>query len=212
MPVTTPPTSRKFFLLRCLIAHSFAHALHNLCFDAWETEIPNRYELYSTSNVTKDVLEMLRSDECGGAAVTIPIKASILPFLDELSHESKVTCACNTIVKLPFSEGVKLVGQKTDILGVHNTLMHTLCSQHPSILIPPSGVSYPESLHAAGMVIGGGATTRSATYALTLLGLSPIYLINRDDAEIRVLQNSMHHIRFVHLKNLKEWRERCDSR
>ncbi|KAF8997712.1 hypothetical protein BDQ17DRAFT_1362893 [Cyathus striatus] len=54
------------------------------------------------------------------------------------------------------------------------------------------------------MMIGGGATTRSAAYALTLLGLSPIYLANRGDAEIREIQDSMPHIRFVHLRSLKD--------
>jgi hypothetical protein len=35
------------------------------------------------------------------------------------------------------------------------------------------------------MVIGGGATTRSAIYALSGLGLAPIFLLNRDDEEVR---------------------------
>ncbi|KAF8997717.1 hypothetical protein BDQ17DRAFT_1309570 [Cyathus striatus] len=203
MPGTTPPASKKFFLFGYPIAHSFAPALHNLCFDAWEMEAANRYELYSTSKVTEEVLEVLRSEECGGAAVTMPIKASILPFLNEISHESKVTCACNTIIKVPTSAGVKFVGQNTDILGVLNTLLRALRSQHPYTSLPPT-VSYPDSLRAAGMVIGGGATTRSAAYALTLLGLSPIYLINRDDAEIREIQDSMPHIRFMHLRSPKD--------
>jgi quinate dehydrogenase len=47
--------------------------------------------------------------------VTMPLKSAIIPFLDELSPESQLTNACNTIVKIPLPDGgVKLVGQNTD--------------------------------------------------------------------------------------------------
>ena len=35
------------------------------------------------------------------------------------------------------------------------------------------------------MVIGGGATTRSAVHALYTLGMNPIFLANRDADEVR---------------------------
>jgi shikimate 5-dehydrogenase len=45
----------------------------------------------------------------------MPIKTAIIPFLDELSPESRITNACNTIVKVPTANGgIKLVGQNTD--------------------------------------------------------------------------------------------------
>lgn len=53
------------------------------------------------------------------------------------------------------------------------------------------------------MVIGGGATTRSAAYALHLLGLSPIFLVNRDVEEIREVQESLSHLKdtLIHLRH-----------
>ena len=42
-------------------------------------------------------------------------------------------------------------------------------------------------MKCAGLVIGGGTTARSAVYALSLLGLNPIFLLNRDDDEIESL-------------------------
>lgn len=44
----------------------------------------------------------------------MPMKVSMLSCLDEISLESKVTGACNTIVKVPTATGYKLVGQNTD--------------------------------------------------------------------------------------------------
>lgn len=35
------------------------------------------------------------------------------------------------------------------------------------------------------MVIGGGATTRSAVHALYTLGMNPVFLVNRDAAEVQ---------------------------
>jgi shikimate 5-dehydrogenase len=56
-------------------------------------------------------------------SVTMPIKVSMLPYLDEISPESKVTGACNTIVKVPTATGYKLVGQNTD--STFNTILST---------------------------------------------------------------------------------------
>jgi quinate dehydrogenase len=36
------------------------------------------------------------------------------------------------------------------------------------------------------MVIGGGATTRSAVHALYTLGMNPIFLANRDEGEVKI--------------------------
>ncbi|CAK5268072.1 unnamed protein product [Mycena citricolor] len=135
--------------------------------------------------------------------VTMPIKTAIIPFLDELSPESQVTNACNTIVKVKTADGgVKLVGQNTDILGVRNALLTALREQFPAKPIPSdASAAYQKSQGAfAGLVIGGGATTRSAAHALTLLGLSPIYLINRDVEEVKAVVDAMPHLTFVHLQ------------
>lgn len=108
------------------------------------------------------------------------IKSSIVPFLDRLTHEARVTGAVNTVVKV----GGKLVGTNTDILGVKNALLRALRLQHPDMVISPQG-RYPDNFGGAGLIIGGGATTRSAAHALATLGLHPIYLVNRDVGEVK---------------------------
>ncbi|KAJ7663928.1 hypothetical protein DFH06DRAFT_1128290 [Mycena polygramma] len=205
------PPSKKFHLFGYPIAHSAAPALHNKCFESLGTE--STYTIWSTSKVTEEMLAIIHDDECGGAAVTMPIKTAIIPFLDELSPESQITNACNTIVKVPTADGgIKLVGQNTDILGVRNALLSALREQHPS---PPSPIpSDASAAYApqpsgsspfAGLVIGGGATTRSAAHALTLLGLAPIFLINRDEDEVRAVMDAMRHLSakggLIHLRD-----------
>lgn len=116
-------------------------------------------------------------------SVTMPIKTAIIPYLDGLSPESEASGAVNTIVKVHSRDGPKLIGTNTDILGVKNALLRQLRLQHPNLTISPQA-SYSEGV-GAGAVFGGGATTRSAVYALMTLGLHPIYLINRDPDEIK---------------------------
>jgi len=133
----------------------------------------------------------------------MPLKTEILQHLDELTPAARATGACNTIVKVKRDDGTyKLVGTNTDVLGgfstclkrfrvcdlypfpgVRNALLRTLRAQHPSYAFRgnqrfPSGA-------ASALVIGGGATTRSAVYALSTLGLNPIFLVNRDEEEVR---------------------------
>ena len=54
-------------------------------------------------------------------------------------------------------------------------------------------------------MIGGGAKARSAIYALSLLGLHPIFLLNRDDEEIECLMNFFPNLKkkkgLIYLKN-----------
>ncbi|PFH49382.1 hypothetical protein AMATHDRAFT_4967 [Amanita thiersii Skay4041] len=201
----THPSSKTFYLFGFPIAHSAAPTLANHCFDAWDaTNSPNRYILWSTSKITEEMLEVLRSGECGGSAVTMPLKGLILPYLDEVSKESEATAACNTIVKVPCPTapyGFKLVGQNTDSKFY---VASPPVSQYPSIKIDTEA-SYSEPVKGAGFVIGGGATTRSAIYALSLLGLKPIFLINRDSSEIHEVQRAFPDLLvqnvLIHLQN-----------
>ncbi|KAF7303129.1 Pentafunctional arom polypeptide [Mycena kentingensis (nom. inval.)] len=198
-------SANNFHLFGFPIAHSSAPSLHIHCFKSLGKPEKN-FTLWSTSQVTPEMLEVVKSADVGGAAVTMPIKTAIIPFLDELSPESKITNACNTIVKVQLpGGGVKLVGQNTDILGVRNALLSALREQHPTKTIPSdASAAYPAGV-GAGLVIGGGATTRSAAHALTLLGLAPIYLINRDEKEVKDVMHAMPHLSsksgLIHLKD-----------
>ena len=123
----------------------------------------------------------------------MPLKTAIIPYLDDLTPEATQTGAVNTIVKVPiptespFSPRHKLVGTNTDILGVKNALLEVLRSQylslHPSKVIFPQA-QYGKYSRGAGVVIGGGATTRSAAHALWMMGLESVYLVDRDTGEV----------------------------
>jgi len=105
--------------------------------------------------------------------VTMPHKVSIIPHLDRLLDEGRVIGAVNTII-VSEEDGRRIyTGTNTDCIGIRDALL----SKAWFITEPGSN---------AGMVIGGGGTTRAAVYALNkYLGCSPIYLVNRDPREVR---------------------------
>ncbi|CAK9784198.1 Aminoacid dehydrogenase-like protein [Cutaneotrichosporon oleaginosum] len=171
---------KDIYLFGFPIAHSGAPSLHNLVFESIGS--PCTYKLWSTSAVTQAVLDELRSASSGGAAVTMPLKAEIMKYLDEISPEGYATGACNTVVPVEVNGHRKLVGTNTDFLGVRNSLLAALGTQHPGVSVGTTATYAPGQ--ASGMVIGGGATTRSAVHALYTLGMNPIFLANRDAAEV----------------------------
>ncbi|KAE9408667.1 hypothetical protein BT96DRAFT_913807, partial [Gymnopus androsaceus JB14] len=177
--------SNLFYLFGFPIAHSASPSFHNHMFNQLGGN--KSYSLFPTSKVIPEMLDEIHSENFGGASVTMPIKTAIMPYLDGLSPESKASGAVNTIVKIPSPDGPKFIGTNTDILGVKNALLRQLRLQHPNLTISPQA-SYSEGV-GAGAVFGGGATTRSAVYALMTLGLHPIYLINRDPDEIKAVQD-----------------------
>lgn len=102
----------------------------------------------------------------------MPYKVAIIPHLDSLLDEGRVIGAVNTIIIKEENGRRTYTGTNTDCIGIRDALL----SKSPT--------NRPKS--SAGMVVGGGGTTRAAVYALNkFLGCSPIYLVNRDDKEVQ---------------------------
>ena len=88
--------------------------------------------------------------------------------------------------------------------GVRNALLHAWRAQYPGHTAVPHA-RFPAGA-AAALVIGGGATTRSAVYALHHLGLAPIFLVNRDANEVaRVVESfAGAGIELIHLQSVAD--------
>ncbi|KAF8316183.1 Aminoacid dehydrogenase-like protein [Clavulina sp. PMI_390] len=196
---STNPDGKQFYLCGFPVAHSASPDFHNYIFGLLRNG--GYYQLHSTSKVTQKMLDMLRKDDCGGSSVTMPIKVAIIPYLDGITPEGKATGAVNTIVKVlnPATGKRELIGTNTDFLGIRNALLRQLRAQHPSRTISPKDAFEPGT--GSAMVIGGGATTRSAVHALHTLGLKPIFLVNRDKSEVEAVVESFPHLKetLVHL-------------
>lgn len=104
-------------LLGSPVAHSSSPAMHNLSF-----ELNNLDYRYLAFDITPDRLSSavngLKELKCLGFNLTMPLKRDILPLLDEISSESKICEAVNTVT---IKDG-KLIGTTTDGVGFFDSL------------------------------------------------------------------------------------------
>ncbi|MGH1365526.1 MAG: type I 3-dehydroquinate dehydratase [Calditrichia bacterium] len=105
-----------------------------------------------------------------GLSVTIPHKETIIPFLDEASNEVKISGVCNTVVRTANG----WTGHNTDFIAIE------------ALLRP-----YREVLGDGGVIIGTGATARSAIAALKRLNVNPVFVVGRNHERGKMLVETM---------------------
>ncbi|CAE6505338.1 unnamed protein product [Rhizoctonia solani] len=195
------PARDKHYLFGYPIQHSASPAFQNLVFQLMNTN--KTYECWSTSRITQEMMSIVRSPDFGGAGVTMPMKVTVMKYLDEITPEARAVGAVNTIVPVldPLTGTMKAVGTNTDYLGVRNSLLRQLSLQ-VNRTFSLSETYAPGQ--AAALSIGGGGAARSAIHAMHTMGLAPIYLMNRDQSEIDALFECFPDLPLVHLKNIAQ--------
>ncbi|KAG9415137.1 3-dehydroquinate dehydratase (3-dehydroquinase) [Aphanomyces cochlioides] len=152
------PQGKQFFLFGSPIQHSPSPRMHNAAFRA--LKLPNYYSLHETTDV-QSLLAIIHSASFGGASVTIPLKVDVVPHVTTLSPAAAAIGSVNTLV--PQANG-SLLGENTDWKGIYRPIARRIeaLTEAPKIAL----------------VVGGGGTSLSASYALTQLGLQ-LYVYNR---------------------------------
>ncbi|UZJ55200.1 hypothetical protein CBS101457_004520 [Exobasidium rhododendri] len=204
-------SSRRHRLFGYPITHSASPAFQNtlLRFQAGEHNLASvaTYSLCETKSLQEShFYNYVRHDaNHGGSAVTMPLKVAVASnlgpdeILDELDPVGRATLTVNTIVVLPSLLGEtslekrRMIGTNTDYLGIRHALLRSVASQNG--LLPAAYMSqerpyiFPSQqigdrvVKPSAFIIGSGGTCRSAVWALHNLGLSPLYLLNRDEQE-----------------------------
>jgi quinate dehydrogenase len=165
---------RVAYLVGYPIAHSLSPLLHHTIYSSIGK--PWGQILFETRDLN-EFLDYIRTDsKFLGSSVTMPYKIAIIPHLDELTPEGEAINAVNTLfLRNDESGGRKLCGTNTDCIGIREAFLQN--------------VSDPFVYRGkAALVVGGGGTARAAVYALqNYLGCSPVYIVNRDAAEVRAV-------------------------
>lgn len=94
-----------------------------------------------------------------GLSVTIPYKEQVIKHLTHVSTEVRISGVCNTIVR----EGNGWKGYNTDLLAIETLLRQ-----------------YLPKLKGGGLIVGTGATARSAISALKRLDVNPVFVVGRN--------------------------------
>ena len=171
---------RKYFVIGNPISHSLSPKLHNY----WLKE-NNIDATYDKKKIDENDLESIISDvkekKINGINVTVPFKKSVIPFLDELSPESKKTQSVNTI----YLQDGKIVGHNTDIAGFELSIKF---------------LKYDVTDKKV-FVLGAGGVAPSIIYSLRKMKVSKILLSNRTIERAQSLKNLFKDLEIV------EWGE-----
>ena len=103
---------KKYLVIGNPIDHSLSPKLHNYWLK--QNNIDAIYDKKKVNeNDLKKIVSDVKQEKINGINVTVPFKKAVIPFLDELTPESKKTQSVNTI----YLQDGKTIGHNTDIAG-----------------------------------------------------------------------------------------------
>lgn len=159
---------KKFAVIGDPIAHSLSPELHQDIFN--QADLEGTYEAVRVpADSLAQVVESFKSGEWDGLNVTLPHKATIIPYLDQLSDDAQQIGAVNCIVR----DEDRLTGHNTDWVGFTRIL---------EILEQDEDLS-----RRSWFVLGAGGNARSITYALLQKKVNSITLINRTESRSQAI-------------------------
>ena len=167
---------KRFIVIGNPIEHSLSPKLHNYWF-----EQNNIHANYAKRKIDKNeiqkIVSEIKDNKLSGLNVTVPFKKDIIPFLDILSEESRITQSVNTV----YIHDKKLIGHNTDIKGFELSLKETQFElKNKSIFI-----------------LGAGGVVPSIIYTLEKLGASKIMISNRTKHKAENLKKNFTNIDVV---------------
>lgn len=117
------------------LEHTLSPILHNSVYKLLDV---NAVLLAHASEDLRSTLQALKTLSVGYSAVTMPFKAAIIPYLDEMGQEISSLKAANTII---FQSG-KLIGYNTDVDGIAYALRNTELTNKNVLLIGSGGAGH----------------------------------------------------------------------
>lgn len=132
------------------------------------------YLLFSLDNI-HEVKELLKNPTLLGFNVTIPYKAAIIPFLDELTPAAQEIGAVNCVIK----ENDRWIGYNTDISGFEQTLQKITLQKFEG----EGAEGRRDCLYqTSALILGTGGASKAVCYILTQKNI-PFQLVSRKKTE-----------------------------
>ncbi len=149
---------KKYLVIGNPIDHSLSPKLHTYWFK--ENNIKAVYEKKQANETDiEEIVSEIKNGKIDGINVTVPLKKSVIPFLNELTPVADKTKSVNTIYK----KMNKIIGDNTDVGGFERAL---------------GNINYSVQGKKA-FILGAGGVAPSIILALKKMGASKIILSNR---------------------------------
>ena len=153
---------KRYGLIGYPLGHSFSKQFFTEKFE--KEHIDAQYEKFEIADIVQ-LREVIKDQLLVGLNVTIPYKAQVIPFLDELTPRAKAIGAVNVIRIERKENRVLLVGDNSDVVGFMESIRPLLKPQHQQALI-----------------LGAGGASKSVQYGLTQLGIAS-HVVSRHEKE-----------------------------
>ena len=151
---------KNFLVIGNPIDHSLSPKLHNYWIKKYKIDAVYEKKLLHNNEI-EDLIFDIKEEKIHGINITVPFKKMVIPFLDELSEEAKISQSVNTIYK----KDNKIIGDNTDIEGFKLGLEET-------------GL---ETKNKKTLILGAGGVVPSIIIALKKMQVEKIYLSNRTE-------------------------------
>ena len=167
---------KKYLVIGNPINHSLSPELHN----HWikQNLIDAIYEKKKlNNNELENLISNIKQGNINGINVTVPFKNVVIPFLDELSDEAKITQSVNTI----YLKDKKTIGHNTDIEGFKNAIKKINFDFNNKKIF----------------ILGAGGVVPSIIYASIKMGSSEILISNRTKEKAEKVKNIFDNIKLI---------------
>lgn len=161
---------KKFGLIGAAVSHSFSKSYFDEKFFR-DGLRDYRYTLYPLTDIEELSALLKENPEMCGLNVTIPYKEQVIPYLSEVSADSKKIGAVNVI---KIKDG-KLIGFNTDCDAFYETLK----------------AWYPVNDKSKALIMGTGGSSKAVQEALRRLHI-PFQLISRTKSRETITYEQLH--------------------
>ncbi len=147
------------------ISHSLSPVLHRAAYEA--LGLPHTYEAIEIDE--SQLAEFVQSldENWLGLSLTMPLKELAFQVAHTIDETARLSGSINTLI---FADQIS--AHNTDVLGIMDSLTEF-------------GISSPRSA----VILGAGATARSALLALANLGVTEVEVVARNSAKVNTLQS-----------------------
>lgn len=171
-----PPSLKdpgQLYLVGTGVSHAMAPVIHNCV----AQQIGAQWHFSNLDVQTKEeALQHIRRADFKGCVPTMPLKIQLLDAVDQVDQAARAIGAINNV----YQRDGKLLGANTDWIGILRPLQKDMALQCVQ-------ASSQRGYGRDGLIIGAGGASRAAAYALNKLGCRTIFIINRDDDEVKAL-------------------------
>jgi len=175
--------NKNFLVIGNPIDHSLSPKLHNYWIKKYKIDAVYEKKLLNNNEI-EGLIFNIREEKIHGLNVTVPFKKLVIPFLDDLSEEAKISQSVNTIYK----NDNKIIGDNTDIEGFKLSLEKT----------------GQEIKNKKALILGAGGVVPSIIIALEKMQIRKIFISNRTELKAIELKKNFPEIEII------KWGETLD--